>query len=158
MMIQALAFLGREPDGQPQPHLKHWRELFAEREQRLYYVNDEARSCWVSGAFPVRLECLAAVFHCQVCSLLGAGAADGDSTACSEQAPCSLHSTAVSAVIANTACPPASRWATTPGLPRRTSDFRSGRWTRRCLVAFWDCRPVVRGHRKLPLALHGKPR
>lgn len=40
-ITEALAFLGREPDGRPQPHLKHWRELFAEREQRLYYVNDE---------------------------------------------------------------------------------------------------------------------
>ncbi|KAL4433926.1 hypothetical protein ABPG75_000367 [Micractinium tetrahymenae] len=40
-LTEALAFLGREPDGQAQPHLKHWRELFAEREQRLYYVNDE---------------------------------------------------------------------------------------------------------------------
>ncbi|PSC73205.1 pleckstrin homology domain-containing family A member 8-like [Micractinium conductrix] len=38
---EALQFLGREADGQAQQHLKQWRELFAEREQRLYYVNDE---------------------------------------------------------------------------------------------------------------------
>lgn len=49
---QALAFLGREPDGRPQPHLKHWRELFAEREQRLYYVNDEASLVLQKWVFP----------------------------------------------------------------------------------------------------------
>ncbi|KAL4855989.1 Importin beta-like SAD2 [Chlorella vulgaris] len=38
---EALEFLGREPDGQAQLHIKAWKEYFAEREQRLYYVNDE---------------------------------------------------------------------------------------------------------------------
>jgi hypothetical protein len=38
---QALQFLGREPDGRVQEHLKAWKEYFGEREQRLYYCNDE---------------------------------------------------------------------------------------------------------------------
>lgn len=41
---QALLLLGRESDGGPSPVLAHWREYFAEREQRLYYCNDEART------------------------------------------------------------------------------------------------------------------
>jgi hypothetical protein len=28
---------------QAQLHIKAWKEFFAEREQRLYYVNDEVR-------------------------------------------------------------------------------------------------------------------
>lgn len=49
---QALRFLGREPDGQASPALKQWRELFCVKNQRLYYVNDEA-SVWGDAACSV---------------------------------------------------------------------------------------------------------